>query len=70
VGIKPQRLFEKASKVNLLQTPIDPKDVAKSCYFLASTSSLTGATIKIGQHLVPLARDVMFMVDDALRQLS
>jgi short-subunit dehydrogenase len=61
--------FEKASQVNLLQTAIDPKDVAKSCFFLASTPSLTGTTIKVdcGQHLVPLARDVMFMVDDLLK---
>ena len=58
--------FAKASQVNLLQKAIDPKDVAKSCFFLASTESLTGTTIKVdcGQHLVPLARDVMFMVEE------
>jgi NAD(P)-dependent dehydrogenase (short-subunit alcohol dehydrogenase family) len=58
--------FAKASQVNLLQKAIDPKDVAKSCFFLASTPSLCGTTIKVdcGQHLVPLARDVMFMVDE------
>ena len=58
--------FAKASKINLLQKPIDPKDVAKSCYFLASTQSLSGCTVKVdcGQHLVPLERDVMFMVDE------
>ncbi len=62
--------FAKASQVNLLQQAIDPKDVAKSCYFLASTPSLTGTTIKVdcGQHLVPLARDVMFMVDELFAQ--
>jgi NAD(P)-dependent dehydrogenase (short-subunit alcohol dehydrogenase family) len=56
----------KSSKINLLQKAIDPKDVAKSCFFLASTNCLTGATIKVdcGQHLVPLARDVMFMIED------
>jgi NAD(P)-dependent dehydrogenase (short-subunit alcohol dehydrogenase family) len=58
--------FAKASKINLLQKPIDPRDVAKSCFFLASTDSLTGSTIKVdcGQHLVPLERDVMFLVDE------
>lgn len=58
--------FAKSSKINLLQKAIDPKDVAKSCFFLASTNCLTGATIKVdcGQHLVPLARDVMFMIED------
>lgn len=58
--------FAKASQVNLLQKAIDPKDVAKSCFFLANTPSLCGTTVKVdcGQHLVPLARDVMFMVDE------
>jgi len=58
--------FDKASTINLLQKSIDPKDVAKSCFFLASTQSLTGSTLKVdcGQHLVPLERDVMFMVDE------
>ena len=61
--------FAKASQVNLLEKAIDPRDVAKSCYFLASTPSLCGATIKVdcGQHLVPLGRDVMFMVDELFR---
>ncbi len=69
-GDQTQENFEKASKVNLLQKAIDPADVAKSCFFLASTSSLTGTTIKVdcGQHLVPLARDVMFMVDELFAQ--
>ena len=58
--------FQKASTINLLQKAIDPQDVAKSCFFLANTHSLTGATLKVdcGQHLVGLARDVMFMVED------
>jgi NAD(P)-dependent dehydrogenase (short-subunit alcohol dehydrogenase family) len=61
--------FAKASQVNLLEKAIDPRDVAKSCYFLATTPSLCGATIKVdcGQHLVPLGRDVMFMVDELFR---
>jgi NAD(P)-dependent dehydrogenase (short-subunit alcohol dehydrogenase family) len=64
--------FAKASKINLLEKAIDPKDVAKSCLFLANTSSLTGTTIRVdcGQHLVPLARDVMFMVDEWMHQGS
>ena len=57
--------FERASRVNLLRRPIDPADVARTCLFLASTAGLTGTTLCVdnGQHLVPLARDVMFAVD-------
>ena len=57
--------FERASRVNLLRRPIDPTDVARTCLFLANTAGLTGTTLCVdnGQHLVPLARDVMFAVD-------
>jgi NAD(P)-dependent dehydrogenase (short-subunit alcohol dehydrogenase family) len=57
--------FERASRVNLLRRPIDPADVARTCLFLAETGGLTGTTLCVdnGQHLVPLARDVMFAVD-------
>lgn len=57
--------FARASRVNLLQRPIDPLDVARTCLFLAQTPSITGTTVCVdnGQHLVPLARDVMFAVD-------
>lgn len=57
--------FDRASRVNLLQRPIDPLDVARTCLFLAQTPSITGTTVCVdnGQHLVPLARDVMFAVD-------
>jgi NAD(P)-dependent dehydrogenase (short-subunit alcohol dehydrogenase family) len=57
--------FARASRVNLLQRPTDPSDVAKTCLFLASTPSITGTTVCVdnGQHLVPLARDVMFAVE-------
>jgi NAD(P)-dependent dehydrogenase (short-subunit alcohol dehydrogenase family) len=63
----PQTLdnFERASRVNLLRQAIDPKDVANTCVFLAENASITGSTLCVdkGQHLVPLERDVMFMVD-------
>ena len=62
--------FELASRANLLRQPIDPSDVATSVLFLAQTASLTGTTIRVdnGQHLVPLARDILFVVDDLLKQ--
>lgn len=64
-GPQTQENFERASRVNLLRRPIDPADVARTCLFLAQTPSITGTTVCVdnGQHLVPLARDVMFAID-------
>lgn len=61
--------FARASHANLLRRPIDPADVARACVFLAATPSVTGTTLCVdnGQHLVPLPRDIMFVVDDLLK---
>jgi NAD(P)-dependent dehydrogenase (short-subunit alcohol dehydrogenase family) len=63
----PQSLdnFEKASRVNLLKTPIDPQHVVQCILFLAQNPALTGTTLRAdnGQHLLPLERDVMNVVD-------
>ncbi len=61
--------FALAAKANLLRRPIDPADVARSCVFLAETRSITGTTLSVdnGQHLVPLPRDIMFVVDELLQ---
>lgn len=61
--------FEIASRINLRRQATDPCDVAKTCVFLAETSSITGTTVRVdnGQHLVPLTRDVMFVVEDWLK---
>lgn len=65
----PQSLsnFERASTVNLQRQAIDPTDVANTCVFLANNASINGSTLCVdkGQHLVPLARDVMFAIDPA-----
>lgn len=78
-GVSPGILFEsgpqsgdnflRASRANLLRRPIDPVDVARSCVFLAETRSITGTTLSVdnGQHLVPLPRDIMFVVDELLQ---
>jgi NAD(P)-dependent dehydrogenase (short-subunit alcohol dehydrogenase family) len=65
-GPQSQENFDKASKINLLQRPIDPQQVAASCLFLAENPCINGITLTVdnGQHLVPLARDVMFVVDN------
>ena len=61
--------FERAQSVNLLRSPIDAGDVARSAVFLAENHSITGTTLCVdkGQHLVPLERDVMFVVDQLIR---
>ncbi len=64
--------FAQAARANLLRQPIDPADVANTCLFLAGTRGVTGSTVCVdnGQHLVPLARDIMFVVDDLLQKPS
>ena len=62
--------FALAASANLLHRPTDPMDVARTCLFLASTPSITGTTVSVdnGQHLVPLPRDIMFVVEDLLKK--
>ena len=66
-GPQTQDNFDRASRVNLLREPIDPAQVAATCLFLAQNPCITGSTVCVdnGQHLVPLARDVMFLADTA-----
>ena len=68
-GPQAQANFDRASRVNLMRRPIDPADVARTCLFLAQTRSITGSTVSVdnGQHLVPLERDVMFVVDELMK---
>lgn len=64
--------FDRAASANLLRRPTDPEDVARTCLFLASTASITGTVVSVdnGQHLVPLPRDIMFVVDDLLKGIT
>jgi NAD(P)-dependent dehydrogenase (short-subunit alcohol dehydrogenase family) len=66
-GPQTQENFDRNSRVNLLREPIDPAQVAATCLFLAQNPCITGTTVCVdnGQHLVPLARDVMFLTDPA-----
>ena len=68
-GPQSQANFEQAAQVNLLRQPINPADVAASVVFLAQNASITGTTIRVdnGQHLVPLARDVMFVTEELFK---
>ena len=64
-GDQTQANFDQASKVNLLQRQIQTVDIARTAVFMAENDALTGCTIQVdnGQHLVPLARDVMFAIN-------
>ena len=65
-GDQTQENFERSGRVNLLQTALDPQRVAQTVLFLAENPCITGTTLSVdnGQHLVPLARDVMFALAD------
>lgn len=65
-GPQDEANFALAGRVNLLRRPTDPADVARTCLFLAGMPAVTGVTLCVdnGQHLVPLERDVMFVVDE------
>ena len=67
-GPQTQENFDRAGKVNLLRRATDPAQVAETCLFLANSTAITGTTVCVdnGQHLVPLDRDVMFVVQDLL----
>jgi NAD(P)-dependent dehydrogenase (short-subunit alcohol dehydrogenase family) len=68
-GPQTQDNFNRAAQANLLRHPINPADVASSVVFLAGNDSITGTTVRVdnGQHLLPLARDVMFVVEDLFK---
>lgn len=65
-GEQTQDNFERAGKVNLMRTALDPEQVAQSALFLAQNPCITGITLCVdnGQHLVPLERDVMYALAD------
>ena len=68
-GPQTQDNFNRAASANLLRQPINPADVASSVVFFANNASITGTTVRVdnGQHLVPLARDVMFVVEELFK---
>lgn len=57
--------FDQASRANLLRRPLDPEHVAQAALHLAENPALNGCVLPVdnGQHLLPLARDVMYAVD-------
>jgi NAD(P)-dependent dehydrogenase (short-subunit alcohol dehydrogenase family) len=65
-GPQSEANFKKAASVNLLKTPTDPANVARAIVDLVSNPAINGAIVNVdsGQHLVPLGRDIMFLVDE------
>ncbi len=55
--------FEKAHQMTPLGRSSTPDDISNTVCFLAETPGVTGATLLVdgGQHLHPLARDVVFV---------
>lgn len=67
-GPQSEENYQRAARVNLLREPINPVEVAEACVYLAQARGITGTALRVdnGQHLVPLARDVMFAIDQGL----
>jgi NAD(P)-dependent dehydrogenase (short-subunit alcohol dehydrogenase family) len=67
-GPQTQENFALASQANLLKRPIDPARVAATVAFLADNPCMTGISVCVdnGQHLVPVPRDIMFLVEELL----
>ncbi len=67
-GPQTQENFDLSATKNLMGRPIDPRDVASTCLFLASNSAITGVTFAVdnGQHLFASPRDVMFVAQEQL----
>jgi NAD(P)-dependent dehydrogenase (short-subunit alcohol dehydrogenase family) len=67
-GPQTQQNFDMASRINLMRQPTQPAQVAATCLFLAENPCITGITMAVdnGQHLLPLPRDVMFVVQNIL----
>lgn len=63
-GPQSEANYQQAARINLLRRPLQAADVARTGVFLAENPAITGVSLSVdnGQHLVPLERDVMFMV--------
>lgn len=62
-GNQTQAGFDKAHTATALGRSSTPEDIADAVCYLADASAITGTTLMVdgGQHLVPSARDIMFL---------
>ena len=65
-GDQTEAEYERSAVMNLLSRPTTPDDLAEAALMAASGALRTGEVLYVdgGQHLVPQARDVMFLVRD------
>jgi NAD(P)-dependent dehydrogenase (short-subunit alcohol dehydrogenase family) len=65
-GPQSEENFNKAASVNLLKKPTNPANVARAIVDLVLNPAINGAIVNVdsGQHLVPMGRDVMFLVGE------
>jgi NAD(P)-dependent dehydrogenase (short-subunit alcohol dehydrogenase family) len=64
-GDQSEEGFAKAHQATPLKRSSTPEDIAEAVVYAAKAGALTGTTLVVdgGQHLVPLARDVMFLTN-------
>jgi NAD(P)-dependent dehydrogenase (short-subunit alcohol dehydrogenase family) len=57
--------FKQTHQVAALNQSSTPQDIADAVHYLASARAITGTILAVdgGQHLIPLARDVMYVVN-------
>jgi NAD(P)-dependent dehydrogenase (short-subunit alcohol dehydrogenase family) len=62
-GEQSEQSFRRAHRVTPLGQSSTPEDIAQAVAYLAQARAVTGTTLYVdgGQHLMPLARDVMFL---------
>ena len=65
-GNQSEESFQKAHKVNLLESGCEPADIVRAVRFIVATPAITGEvlTIDSGHSLMRLPRDVAFLGDD------
>jgi NAD(P)-dependent dehydrogenase (short-subunit alcohol dehydrogenase family) len=65
-GDQGQAGFEQAHRATPLGRSSTPQDIVDAVCYLAGARAITGTTLVVdgGQHLLPLARDVMFLTTD------
>jgi NAD(P)-dependent dehydrogenase (short-subunit alcohol dehydrogenase family) len=65
-GDQGQAGFEQAHRATPLGRSSTPQDIVDAVCYLAGARAITGTTLVVdgGQHLLPLARDVMFLTGD------
>lgn len=64
-GAQTREGFERAHRKTPLGRSSTPQDIVRTVVFLAGAEAITGVDVAVdgGQHLLPLARDVMYLPD-------